>query len=329
MSGPVRAAGEGSARQRTDLLSRTSSWRLPVGQPRSGCGKNVMPWLPGRYLTSGGSRAGNLDVTNVLRDPALDANIRSIDRMFVTGGAQVTHVQPEESATIPAAPDALSGRAGARIVALDCYDVRFPTSLEHHGSDAMNPDPDYSAAYAVLRTDADGLEGHALCFTIGRGNDVMVSAVGALRQHVVGKYVADIVGDLGGFSASHDRRQPAAVARPGEGRHAHGHRRRGQRRLGPRRQGGGQAALAAARRHDARADRRADRLPLPRGRADPRGGAGHPPGGPGRPGRADRGARAGRATPRTRRRPAGSATPTRSWPSCPGRRSPTGSPRSS
>ncbi len=41
----------------------------------------------------------------------------------------------------------------------------------------MNPDPDYSAAYAVLRTDADGLEGHALCFTIGRGNDVMVAAV--------------------------------------------------------------------------------------------------------------------------------------------------------
>jgi hypothetical protein len=44
-------------------------------------------------------------------------------------------------------------------VALDCYDVRFPTSLEFDGSDAMNPDPDYSAAYAVLRTDASGLEG--------------------------------------------------------------------------------------------------------------------------------------------------------------------------
>ena len=114
----------------------------------------------------------------------------------------MTYVQPEESATVPAAPDALSGWAGARIVALDCYDVRFPTSLEHDGSDAMNPDPDYSAAYAVLRTDADGLEGHALCFTIGRGNDVMVSAVGALRQHVVGQHVAEIAGDLGGFSAA-------------------------------------------------------------------------------------------------------------------------------
>ncbi len=62
-------------------------------------------------------------------------------------------------------------------MAIDCYDVRFPTSIEHDGSDAMNPDPDYSAAYAVLRTDADRLEGHALCFTIGRGNDVVVAAV--------------------------------------------------------------------------------------------------------------------------------------------------------
>src|SRR4029077_6995754 len=122
--------------------------------------------------------------------------------MFVVQGAQVTHVQPEESATIPAVSGAVNGRAGARIVALDCYDVRFPTSLEHDGSDAMNPDPDYSAAYAVLRTDAPGLEGHALCFTIGRGNEVMVTAVAALRRHVVGRHVTEIITDLGGFSAA-------------------------------------------------------------------------------------------------------------------------------
>jgi L-fuconate dehydratase len=123
--------------------------------------------------------------------------------MFVGGGAQVTHVQPEEPVTIPVAPAAVAGRGGgARIVALDCYDVRFPTSLEHDGSDAMNPDPDYSAAYAVLRTDEPGLDGNALCFTIGRGNEVMVTAVAALRRHVVGRYVTDITGDLGGFSAA-------------------------------------------------------------------------------------------------------------------------------
>jgi L-fuconate dehydratase len=110
----------------------------------------------------------------------------------------VTHVQPE----VPTGPDAVAGVAAGRIVALDCYDVRFPTSLEHDGSDAMNPDPDYSAAYAVLRTDVPGLEGHALCFTIGRGNDVMVAAIAALRQHVVGRGVAEVCADLGGLSAA-------------------------------------------------------------------------------------------------------------------------------
>jgi L-fuconate dehydratase len=115
----------------------------------------------------------------------------------------VTYVQPEvPAAAIATGPDAVAGWADARIVALDCYDVRFPTSLQHDGSDAMNPDPDYSAAYAVLRTDAPGLEGHALCFTIGRGNEIMVAAVAALREHVVGRSVADVRADLGGLSAA-------------------------------------------------------------------------------------------------------------------------------
>ncbi|HEY0937221.1 MAG TPA: enolase C-terminal domain-like protein [Trebonia sp.] len=114
----------------------------------------------------------------------------------------MTHVQPEEPATI-AMPSADPTTAGhAQITALDCYDVRFPTSLEHDGSDAMNPDPDYSAAYVVLRTEAGGLQGNALCFTIGRGNDIVVTAVEALRRYVVGRQVADIVADLGGFSAA-------------------------------------------------------------------------------------------------------------------------------
>jgi L-fuconate dehydratase len=112
----------------------------------------------------------------------------------------VTQVQPEDSVTIPA-PRAAQGRSGSRIVALDCFDVRFPTSIEHDGSDAMNPDPDYSAAYVVLRTDADALEGHALCFTIGRGNEVVVAAITALRSHVVGRLAEEVAADLGGFSA--------------------------------------------------------------------------------------------------------------------------------
>lgn len=86
----------------------------------------------------------------------------------------------------------------ARITAVDTYDVRFPTSRELDGSDAMNPDPDYSAAYVVLRTDADdGLEGHGFTFTIGRGNDVQVAAIESLRHHVLGRPVDELCADPG------------------------------------------------------------------------------------------------------------------------------------
>ncbi|MEU9149584.1 L-fuconate dehydratase [Streptomyces sp. NPDC048417] len=84
----------------------------------------------------------------------------------------------------------------ARVTAVDTYDIRFPTSRELDGSDAMNPDPDYSAAYVVLRTDAaDGHEGHGFTFTIGRGNDVQVAAIDALRNHVLGRPVDEICDD--------------------------------------------------------------------------------------------------------------------------------------
>jgi len=84
----------------------------------------------------------------------------------------------------------------ARIIALDTYDIRFPTSEDLDGSDAMNPDPDYSAAYLIVRTDAvDALEGHGFAFTIGRGNDVQVAAINALREHVIGRSVAQTCAD--------------------------------------------------------------------------------------------------------------------------------------
>lgn len=87
------------------------------------------------------------------------------------------------------------------ITALDTYDVRFPTSRDHDGSDAMNPDPDYSAAYVVLRTDSpDGLAGYGLVFTIGRGNDVQTAALAALEPMVVGRAVDDIATRLGEFA---------------------------------------------------------------------------------------------------------------------------------
>ena len=74
-----------------------------------------------------------------------------------------------------------------RITGLTAHDIRFPTSRMLDGSDAMNPDPDYSAAYVVLTTDhAQGLAGHGMTFTIGRGNDLCVAAIEALRPLVVG-----------------------------------------------------------------------------------------------------------------------------------------------
>src|SRR5689334_8575864 len=92
-----------------------------------------------------------------------------------------------------------SGAFVATIAKLDTYDVRFPTSRHLDGSDAMNPFPDYSAAYVVLTT-SDGTEGHALAFTVGRGNDVQVAGIRALAPLVVGRDVDEVLGDLGSFA---------------------------------------------------------------------------------------------------------------------------------
>ncbi|UXN59333.1 L-fuconate dehydratase [Phyllobacterium zundukense] len=73
-----------------------------------------------------------------------------------------------------------------RITDLRVFDIRFPTSQSLDGSDAMNPDPDYSAAYVVLDTDADGLAGHGLTFTIGRGNEIVCMAIEALKHLLIG-----------------------------------------------------------------------------------------------------------------------------------------------
>jgi L-fuconate dehydratase len=73
-----------------------------------------------------------------------------------------------------------------RITGLRSFDLRFPTSQSLAGSDAMNPDPDYSAAYVILDTDEAGLSGHGLTFTIGRGNDLCRLAIEAMRHLVVG-----------------------------------------------------------------------------------------------------------------------------------------------
>lgn len=85
------------------------------------------------------------------------------------------------------------------ITALRVEDVRFPTSLALDGSDAMNPDPDYSAAYVILDTDNPALKGHGLTFTIGRGNEICCAAIKALEHLIVGRDLAAITADMGQF----------------------------------------------------------------------------------------------------------------------------------
>lgn len=86
----------------------------------------------------------------------------------------------------------------SRIVAVETTDIRFPTSLSLDGSDAMNPDPDYSAAYVRVITDAaDGHVGHAFVFTIGRGNDVQVAGIDVLAPHLVGREIEPLLENMG------------------------------------------------------------------------------------------------------------------------------------
>jgi L-fuconate dehydratase len=84
------------------------------------------------------------------------------------------------------------------IQAAHAHDIRFPTSRNLDGSDAMNPDPDYSAAYVILETDGEHA-GHGLTFTIGRGNDLCTQAAQLLANTLVGATLDDLTRDLGGF----------------------------------------------------------------------------------------------------------------------------------
>lgn len=85
-----------------------------------------------------------------------------------------------------------------KITGLRTIDVRFPTSDSLDGSDAMNPDPDYSAAYVILETDSTK-EGHGLTFTIGRGNEICIAAIEALKPLVLGLDMDWIAEDMGRF----------------------------------------------------------------------------------------------------------------------------------
>jgi L-alanine-DL-glutamate epimerase-like enolase superfamily enzyme len=97
-----------------------------------------------------------------------------------------------------------------KITGFDTFDIRFPTSRTLAGSDAMNPAPDYSAAYVVIRTDAadPALSGHGFAFTIGRGNDVQLAAIrlAALCERAVAEGFGQVKIKVGAAAGRRDRR---------------------------------------------------------------------------------------------------------------------------
>ena len=127
------------------------------------------------------------------------------------------------------------------ITAIDVKDIRFPTSLSLDGSDAMNPDPDYSAAYVILKTDTD-FEGHGLTFTIGRGNEICTQAIQSMAYLVVGKKLSEFTSDMGAFWKM-IRRQPVTMARSRKRCDPSCDSCHSQRRLGSVRKDRGQTAL--------------------------------------------------------------------------------------
>ena len=86
-----------------------------------------------------------------------------------------------------------------QIKEVEVLDIRFPTSRSLDGSDAMNPDPDYSAAYVILKTNDPAFQGHGLTFTIGRGNELCVAAIESLAYLLKDKYLDDLTADMAGF----------------------------------------------------------------------------------------------------------------------------------
>jgi L-fuconate dehydratase len=86
-----------------------------------------------------------------------------------------------------------------QILSIEARDIRFPTSRFLDGSDAVNKDPDYSAAYVILKTNDPAYEGHGLTFTEGRGNELCVAAIRSLSYLLTGRFLGEITSDMAGF----------------------------------------------------------------------------------------------------------------------------------
>jgi hypothetical protein len=156
-----------------------------------------------------------------------------------------------------------------RIRELSVIDLRFPTSRTHAGTDAVHVDPDYSAAYVILTTD-EGVEGHGLTFTIGRGNEVVVAAIEAFRHLVIGMRLEDITADFGDFWRRLASDSQLRWLGPEKGVVHLGPRGNRQCAVGSLREIGWQAALETVGRHDAARPGAVHRFSLYRRCADPR-----------------------------------------------------------
>lgn len=87
---------------------------------------------------------------------------------------------------------------GKVVQKLEVFDIRFPTSLTGDGSDAIHSDPDYSVCYVVITTD-DGVQGFGMTFTLGRGTNIVCTAVESMKYLVEGEKVDEIYGNFGMF----------------------------------------------------------------------------------------------------------------------------------
>ena len=215
------------------------------------------------------------------------------------------------------------------ITGLSVRDIRTPTSRTLAGSDAVHTDPDYSATYVVLSTDArDGLEGHGMTFTLGRGNEVVrrggPRAAASRRRLEVRRHRRRPRRLLGAAYV----RESASMDRSGERRDPS--RDGGDRKcgLGSLRQSRAQAGVETRRRHDARAVRRMHRLPLSHRRAHSRRRARHPARANSRRAANAKRRCARTATRPTSRPPDGWVIPTTRFAGCAARRSPPDGPAS-
>ena len=182
-----------------------------------------------------------------------------------------------------------------KIASLLVQDVRFPTSLELDGSDAVNVDPDHSAAYLTITVDDPSWpKGHGFVFTGGRGNDVLCYAIEAVAKFLPDEPVEDMLDHLGEVSQAARARLAVPLDRAGEGRQPHGRGRRDQRPVGHQGEARRPAAVEAARADDARGAGGCRRLRPHHRRAHPRRCARDPAqgaGGQGGPHRRTRGER--------------------------------------